>query len=348
MNEKKIKEEFSVSLRKWKNSMSRLQEEGAGAYLRVINILTLSQLLHAYESGAKSPYASLSEAMNVQTAMIELFLKFQVFGNNWQHKPEHSNALTVRKLYESAWTSFSEKTYERSLELIHKRLAVNGMQQAFFKDKICLDGGCGTGRFTIAMAQMGAKKSVGIDIGVKSLAFAEQKKKLYKLRNATFREMRTDSLDFPDEYFDVVISNGVLHHTEDPEKGLSEHLRVLKRGGTLWLYLYGKGGIFWMLYDVFKLLMKNIPYDYACEILKNLHLDDNKFYLFSDNVYVPIRKYYSYKQVHTMLGKYCSYKYELLRGATGDDDVKKLLNQPYGKDFWGPEGEIRMKIIKYA
>ena len=37
---------------------------------------------------------------------------------------------------------------------------------------------------------------------------------------------------YEDEYFDVVIANGMLYHVPDLEKALSEVNRVLKKGGV--------------------------------------------------------------------------------------------------------------------
>jgi ubiquinone/menaquinone biosynthesis C-methylase UbiE len=45
-------------------------------------------------------------------------------------------------------------------------------------------------------------------------------------------------IPFKDDIFDFAYSFGVLHHTNDPEKGLSEIARVLKRGSPAFLYLY--------------------------------------------------------------------------------------------------------------
>lgn len=47
-----------------------------------------------------------------------------------------------------------------------------------------------------------------------------------------------ESLDFPDNYFDIYYSWGVLHHTPDTEKAISEAHRVLRAGGELRIMLY--------------------------------------------------------------------------------------------------------------
>lgn len=40
-----------------------------------------------------------------------------------------------------------------------------------------------------------------------------------------------ERLPFSGEYFDVVLSNATIHHFQDPQKGISEIWRVLKKGG---------------------------------------------------------------------------------------------------------------------
>lgn len=52
------------------------------------------------------------------------------------------------------------------------------------------------------------------------------------------------NIDYPSEYFDVVYSNGVLHHTPDTIRCIGEAFRVLKPGGTFILSLYYKFSAF--------------------------------------------------------------------------------------------------------
>lgn len=47
-----------------------------------------------------------------------------------------------------------------------------------------------------------------------------------------------ERLDFPDETFDIVYSWGVLHHSPDTPKAVSEVWRVLKPGGTAKVMIY--------------------------------------------------------------------------------------------------------------
>ena len=48
---------------------------------------------------------------------------------------------------------------------------------ALFENKIVVDAGCGSGKFSVAIAKFGAKKVIGIDIGKKGLEFAKKQAK---------------------------------------------------------------------------------------------------------------------------------------------------------------------------
>ena len=55
-----------------------------------------------------------------------------------------------------------------------------------------------------------------------------------------------ENLPFRDDTFDIVYSNGVLHHSEDTDKAVAEVFRVLKPGGKAVLMLYSRhSAIFW-------------------------------------------------------------------------------------------------------
>ncbi|MBI5049149.1 MAG: class I SAM-dependent methyltransferase [Deltaproteobacteria bacterium] len=56
-----------------------------------------------------------------------------------------------------------------------------------------------------------------------------------------------ENLQFKDGSFDVVFSNGVLHHTPDIEKSFREAQRVLRRGGEFWVILYHKNSVFYWI-----------------------------------------------------------------------------------------------------
>ena len=56
-----------------------------------------------------------------------------------------------------------------------------------------------------------------------------------KLPNVSFYQASAEQLEFPNEGFDVAISNGVLNLVVNKERALAEIYKVLKPGGRLML-----------------------------------------------------------------------------------------------------------------
>jgi len=98
-----------------------------------------------------------------------------------------------------------------------------------------LDIGCGTGVDTlIAAIMVGPEgKVVGIDMIPEMLKRAKENLQRTDFKNVTFMEASAEKLPFPNEDFDVVISNGVFNLIPGKVKALSEVYRVLKPGGRM-------------------------------------------------------------------------------------------------------------------
>jgi arsenite methyltransferase len=98
-----------------------------------------------------------------------------------------------------------------------------------------LDLGCGAGTDSLVAAQMvGASGSVvGIDMTPAMLAKARRAGDELGVTNANFVDGEVESLPFPDESFDVVISNGVIDLVPDKDAVYSEIFRVLAPGGRV-------------------------------------------------------------------------------------------------------------------
>jgi arsenite methyltransferase len=76
-------------------------------------------------------------------------------------------------------------------------------------------------------------KALGVDIVPEMLQRAEANLRLIDLENVTFQSATGEHLPFPDDHFDVVISNGVINLIPDKDAAMSEILRVMKAGGRL-------------------------------------------------------------------------------------------------------------------
>jgi arsenite methyltransferase len=98
-----------------------------------------------------------------------------------------------------------------------------------------LDLGCGAGTDSLVAAQMVGEQGhvTGIDMTLPMLAKARAAAAELRTPNVEFVESEAEHLPFPDESFDVVISNGVIDLIPDKDAVFSELFRVLKPGGRM-------------------------------------------------------------------------------------------------------------------
>jgi len=256
-------------------------------------------------------------------------------------------AEKTSEVFAAAWTVFSCETFDHSVSLIDKRLAANGFDASFFRERRCFDGGAGAGRFSVAMARRGAREVIGIDCSEGLVDFAEKRRQERGLTNLRFEIGDvTDLARWPAASFDFVVSNGVLHHTAFPERGLRDHFRILKPGGCLWLYLYGKDAFFWHIFDVLKAAMRGTPSpNEMVSYLKSEGIREGLIYSFIDKICAPIRLYYSLDDVKRILDGQ-AYSIETLHGASPVDDTAQLLASRWGRELMGPAGEVRLLLRK--
>jgi SAM-dependent methyltransferase len=86
----------------------------------------------------------------------------------------------------------------------------------------------------------GVREYVGIDHSTASLAVARELATEIGLANATLVEGDLFKIPYDSDSFDIVISQGVLHHTSEPYRGFQELVRICKPGGFVNIYLYNK------------------------------------------------------------------------------------------------------------
>jgi arsenite methyltransferase len=98
-----------------------------------------------------------------------------------------------------------------------------------------LDLGSGAGTDSLVAAQMVGEGGhvTGIDMTAAMLAKARIAAAQMGMTNVEFVEGEAESLPFPDESFDVVISNGVIDLIPDKDAVFSELNRVLVPGGRM-------------------------------------------------------------------------------------------------------------------
>ncbi|MGA9770334.1 MAG: methyltransferase domain-containing protein [Blastocatellia bacterium] len=109
------------------------------------------------------------------------------------------------------------------------------------KGQSVLDVAGGTGEPSITIAEVVGQSGrvVCTDAVAEMVAAAEREADLLKLGNIEFRQCLADSLPFPDNEFDVVVSRLGAMFFPAPDDALGEMLRVAKPGGRVALAVWG-------------------------------------------------------------------------------------------------------------
>ena len=102
---------------------------------------------------------------------------------------------------------------------------------------VVVDVGSGAGFDSLIAARLAGPQGrvVGIDMTDEMIAKAQSGAKIMDAGNTEFRKGFADELPLPDDFADVLISNGVLNLTPDKNKTLGEWARVLKPEGRLFI-----------------------------------------------------------------------------------------------------------------
>ncbi|WDV48224.1 methyltransferase domain-containing protein [Clostridiaceae bacterium M8S5] len=117
----------------------------------------------------------------------------------------------------------------------------------FNNNDTILDIGCGTGNFSIRLAQTGAKV-IAIDISDEMLNIARQKSKEMGL-DIEFYNMDVYNLDFDDGTFDGVFSSAAFEFVKKPVEAMDEIFRVVKDKGSILIGTINKNSHWGNLYQ---------------------------------------------------------------------------------------------------
>jgi ubiquinone/menaquinone biosynthesis C-methylase UbiE len=118
--------------------------------------------------------------------------------------------------------------------VLETELDVTMMLTLPVKGEKVLDVGTGTGIFASELRKYGADIT-GIDVSERMIDIAKSK----GITNVMTGN--AESLDFPDESFDLVISITALEFIKDPQKAVDEMVRVCRKGGRVVVGTLGSG-----------------------------------------------------------------------------------------------------------
>ena len=131
-----------------------------------------------------------------------------------------------------------ETLLEKASKGVFARLLDEQIPQGAF----VLEVGCGTGQLTNFLGMHYNRRVFGSDMCLHSLRLAQGFRRRSGINNADFAQMNLFRPAFKEGVFDLVISNGVLHHTADPLGAFKSISRLVKPGGAIIIGLYNKIG----------------------------------------------------------------------------------------------------------
>ena len=125
---------------------------------------------------------------------------------------------------------------------------------------LIVDIGCGAGRVVSYMAWKGLR-CIGLDLSRVSVELMA--------RRTGRPGLIANNVQLPlrDECVDLLISDGVIHHTEDPFRAFAENCRVLQRGGSLYLAVYKPGGRYQALYKHPGAVIRRLLHSFAGKLV---------------------------------------------------------------------------------
>lgn len=192
----------------------------------------------------------------------------------------------------------SEEFRKSNGKIIHDRWKNHLKNLKIAKDARILDVGCGRGDIALYLARK-AKLTIGIDYSKDAISLANKIKKKFNSsikKKTQFRVMNIKKLNFPNDFFDVVICIDVLEHLhkKEVEKSLGEISRVLKKDGVLFVHTGPNKILYnitykWYIFPMNKVLTKidqlikrkkysSFPKDPRIPIEKEQHVNEPTYF----------------------------------------------------------------------
>ena len=143
-------------------------------------------------------------------------------------EPEMVTALHEETLF----PSYDGINSRESLAQKAKQNLLTAMLDAQLPDgAVILEAGCGTGHLTNFLGMSWRRRMFGGDSSLDALRTANAFRSRFHIVNAGFVQMNLFRPPFRDASLDVVIANGVLHHTGDARGAFNALVRKVKPGG---------------------------------------------------------------------------------------------------------------------
>ncbi len=157
---------------------------------------------------------------------------------------EDSVTKIIKKFYEDTpFPNYKHSDDKASiLEIGNSNYFMKNLKKFIGNNKRVLEIGSGTCQFSNYLAIGSNNEIVAFDSSLESLKLGYAFAKKNNLENIKF--VRGDIFDeiFNKEYFDYIITNGVLHHTGNAKKAFEKSSLLLKKNGYVFVGLYNRYG----------------------------------------------------------------------------------------------------------
>ena len=150
----------------------------------------------------------------------------------WNENPVGSNFIAYeqgKKFYED-YDHFRYKTEGHIIDELNK---------IDLQNKKTLEIGLGQGADSMQLINRGVLYN-GIDLTDESVRRVKERFQLFNKPYLEVKVANAEQIPYPDNYFDIVYTHGVIHHSPSIQKIAEEIYRVLKPGGQAVIMLYHK------------------------------------------------------------------------------------------------------------
>ncbi|NEP08913.1 MAG: methyltransferase domain-containing protein [Symploca sp. SIO2C1] len=261
----------------------------------------VASLWHFYQNAIASEQSTSASIPTVPLSQMEQVASNDAYKNQtqqqWNNDPCGSHYVQQSQQHTLEW--FLEAKNYRYQEYAPWMSKV--MEFANHAEEKVLEIGGGMGTDLSQFALHGAQVT-DIDLSSGHLALAQENFNLQGL-SGEFIHHDAEELPFEDNYFDLIYSNGVIHHTPNTVEMVREIYRTLKPGGKVIIMVYAENSLhYW------RNLVKDIGldqgelYDASMGEIMSRHVE------ISENNAKPLVKVYTKKRIKQIFKDFTNIK----------------------------------------
>ncbi len=217
------------------------------------------------------------------------------------------------------WTSFQQKWF---LDRFGWKTLTNF--KTFLKSKkIILEAGTGVGNTAKLLSSNSSSIVFAIDAS-ESIEFAH--KKYGKSKNIHFLQADLRNLPFKKQFFDFILSDQVLHHTDNTKTSFTYLTKFLKKNSFIAIYVYNKKAPIREFADDFiRKTTVNMSVKECIDFSKNMSLLGKNLLKINKKISIP-------KDI------------PLLGIKKGTYDIQRFIYWHFLKCFWDPSNNLERSI----